>query len=411
MQRFPAAGPLLRRGAPLALLVSVAVRLWVTLGTRAGLDLVDLRVYSGGGAAALDGSLYSFTYAAATPDFPLPFTYPPFAALLFTPLHLLPFTPLGVAWQLATVAALWGVLRVAAELVVGRDAVRTPRWRSLLLVWTAVAVWFEPVRTTLNFGQVNVFLVLGALLAVRSRRWWLSGLLVGLLAGVKLTPAVTGAYLLLRRRFAATVTSAVVFAATVGVSILALGSEAASYFTDVGLDTDRIGPVGSAINQSLRGALSRLVGHDIGMGALWAGAVAVVLVLAALAWRRLDPDDRLGALVVVQLVGLLASPISWSHHWVWLVPALLWLVHGPLRGWRPAQVLAALWALVLLTSLVQLLLDLQPTIWQVQRPLLEAVVDAVYPVGAVALLVVLALRPRPAPDRATAVPREPAAHA
>nr|MDT0664582.1 hypothetical protein [Micromonospora sp. DSM 115978] len=28
---------------------------------------------------------------------------------------------------------------------------------------------------------------------------------------------------------------------------------------------------------------------------------------------------------VVAATGLLVSPISWGHHWVWVVPALLWL--------------------------------------------------------------------------------------
>ena len=58
-------------------------------------------------------------------------------------------------------------------------------------------------------------------------------------------------------------------------------------------------------------------------------------VLALLAWRAIGgAEDRLGAIVVVQLFGLLASPISWTHHWVWLIPLMIWLLHGPcVSGW------------------------------------------------------------------------------
>jgi alpha-1,2-mannosyltransferase len=34
--------------------------------------------------------------------------------------------------------------------------------------------------------------------------------------------------------------------------------------------------------------------------------------------------------VCLAIGGLLASPVSWSHHWVWIVPALpIWFIRRP----------------------------------------------------------------------------------
>ena len=83
--------------------------------------------------------------------------------------------------------------------------------RRLAMLWTAVGIWLEPLRSTFDYGQINVLLVLAVLYAVYSTRWWVSGLLVGLAAGVKLTPAVGGLYFLGVRRWGTVVFSAVVF--------------------------------------------------------------------------------------------------------------------------------------------------------------------------------------------------------
>ncbi|MGV9820926.1 mannosyltransferase [Nocardia xishanensis] len=362
----PAAAHL--RLAVLLLGLSVLARLLWMLVARNGMNLVDLHVYVDGSAALLTDRLYDFTYAEKTPDFPLPFTYPPFAALVFFPLHFLPFKVIAVGWLLATVAALYGVVWIALELIVGEERLREPGWRAAAVGWTTVGVWLEPVRTTIDYGQVNVFLVLGAMLAVRSSRWWLSGGLVGIIAGIKLTPAITGLYFVARRRWGTALWSAVVFGATVGISYLINNHEATRYFGTLLGDADRIGPVGSVWNQSLRGTLSRILGHDVESGPVWIAAVLAVAALAFFAWRALEPDDRMGTLLLVQLFGLLISPISWSHHWVWLLPAVLWLVYGPLRAAPGARILAGYWLVTMLIGVPWVLSFFQPTIWEISRP-------------------------------------------
>lgn len=368
---------------PLLLALSILARLAWTYLTPNGANFVDLHVYIGG-AAALDhpGSLYNYVYADQTPDFPLPFTYPPFAAVVFYPLHLLPFGLVAFCWQVGTMVALYGVVRVSQRLL----GVAAREGRRVAMLWTAIAIWIEPLRSTFDYGQVNVLLVLAGLYAVYTTRWWLSGLLVGTAAGVKLTPAITGLYFVGVRRWGAAVFSAVVFLGTVAVSVLVVGDQVRYYFTDLLRDTKRVGPIGTSFNQSWRGGISRIVGHDAGYGPLVLAGIAVTALLAVLAWRALNNDDRLGQLLVVQLFGLLLSPISWTHHWVWLVPLMIWLIHGPRSDLRGARILGWAWLALTLVGVPWLLSFAQPTIWQSDRPWYLAWAGLVYIVATLATL-------------------------
>jgi alpha-1,2-mannosyltransferase len=378
---------LLRAAAPALLVVSVAARLAWTYLAPNGKNFVDLHVYLGG-AAAIDhpGTLYSYVYADQTPDFPLPFTYPPFAAVVFYPLHLLPFGVVAFLWQIATMAALYGAVRISQRLI----GVPAGAGRRVAMLWTAITIWIQPLRDTLDYGQINVLLMLGVLWAVYTTRWWLSGLLVGVAAGIKLTPAISGVYLVGVRRWAAAVFSVVVFLATVGVSALVVGDQTRYYFTDLLGDAHRVGPIASSFNQSWRGGISRILGHDAGFGPLVLVAIAVTALLAILAWRALDGPDRLGKLLVVEVFGLLLSPISWTHHWVWLVPLMIWLIHGPVRERPGAGIVGWGWLALTIIGPPWLLSFAQPTIWQISRPWYLAWAGLVYIVAAVATLMWIA---------------------
>jgi alpha-1,2-mannosyltransferase len=374
------------RLAPVLLLASVVARLAWTYLVPNGANFVDLHVYLGG-AAALDdpGTLYSYVYAEQTPDFPLPFTYPPFAALVFYPLSRLPFALVALCWQVGIIAALYGVVRVSQRLI----GVAAGSGRRAAMLWTAVGIWLEPLRSTVDYGQINVFLVLMVLWAAYSSRWWVSGLLVGLAAGIKLTPAITGFYFLGMRRWASAVFAAAVFGATVVMSLAVIGEQARYYFTDLLGDASRIGPIGTSFNQSWRGGISRILGHDAGYGPLVAVAIAVTVVLAILAWRALDcaaGRDRLGSLLVLQIVGLLISPISWTHHWIWVLPLMLWLIVGPWRTRPGARALGWGWLALTIIGVPWLLSFGQPTIWEIGRPWYLAWAGLVYVVAALTTL-------------------------
>ena len=372
--------------APVLLLASVAARLAWTYLVPNGANFVDLHVYLGGAAALADpGTLYSYVYAEQTPDFPLPFTYPPFAALVFYPLSLLPFALVALCWQIGIVAALYGVVRISQRLI----GVAARSGHRAAMLWTAVGIWLEPLRSTFDYGQVNVILVLAVLCAAYSTRWWVSGLLVGLAAGIKLTPAIAGFYFLGMRRWATAAFAAVVFGATVALSVAVIGQQARYYFTDLLGDASRVGPIGTSFNQSWRGGISRILGHDAGYGPLVLAGIAVTLVLAGLAWRALDyagDRDRLGSLLVVQIVGLLISPISWTHHWIWVLPLAIWLIAGPCRARPGARLLGWGWLALTLIGVPWLLSFAQPTIWEIGRPWYLAWAGLIYIVAALVTL-------------------------
>jgi alpha-1,2-mannosyltransferase len=372
--------------APMLLILSIVARLAWTYLAPNGANFVDLHVYLGG-AAAIDhpGTLYSYVYADQTPDFPLPFTYPPFAAVVFYPLHLLPFGLVAFLWQIATMAALYGAIRISQRLLAVPAGPKGGGQR-IAMLWTAITIWIEPLRSTFDYGQINVLLMLAVLWAVHTPRRWLSGLLVGVAAGIKLTPAITGVYFLGVRRWGATVFSALVFLATVAASALVVGDQARYYFTKLLGDAHRVGPIATSFNQSWRGGISRILGHDAGHGPLVLAAIAVTAVLAILAWRALGRPDRLGKLLVVELFGLLLSPISWTHHWVWLVPLMIWLIHGPLRERPGARIAGWGWLALTIIGVPWLLSFAQPTIWQISRPWYLAWAGLVYIVAALATL-------------------------
>jgi alpha-1,2-mannosyltransferase len=393
----------LATAAPVLLALSIAARLVLTYVIPHGANFVDLHVYVGG-AAMLDhpGKLYDYVYADQTPDFPLPFTYPPFAAVVFYPLQFIPFGILTFIWQVAIIASLYGVVRISQKLLSGQSD------RRIAMLWTAIGIWLEPIRSNFDYGQINVMLVLAVLYAVYSTRWWLSGLLVGLAAGVKLTPAVSGLYFVGARRWSAAVFSAVVFFGTVAVSAMIVGDQTRYYFTELLGDARRVGPIGTSFNQSWRGGISRILGYDAGYGPLVLVAIAMTAVLAFLAWRAIGgAQDRLGGIIVVQLFGLLASPISWTHHWVWLIPLMIWLLHGPLRERLGARVLGWGWLALTVVGVPWLLSFAQPTIWVIPRPWYLAWAGLIYIVATLATLAWIAatasrrsrLSPEPSQDR------------
>jgi alpha-1,2-mannosyltransferase len=386
---------------PVLLVVSVLARLAWTYFAANGANFVDLHVYVGG-AAMIDhpGSLYKYVYPDQTPDFPLPFTYPPFAAVVFYPLHLLPFGLVAFCWTVGTMAALYGVVRISQRLL----GVAAGEGHRLAMLWTGIAIWLEPLRSTFDYGQINVVLALATLGAVASTRWWLSGLLLGAAAGVKLTPAIGGIYFVGARRWGTAVFSAVVFLATIALSAWVVGDQTRYYFTDLIFKTDRIGPICTIFNQSWRGGVCRIFGHDSGYSPVVLIGITVTAILSVLAWRamsvRADQPDRLGRLLVVELFGLLLSPISWTHHWVWLVPLMIWLFHGPLSDRLGARILGWTWLVLTIIGVPWLLSFAQPSIWQNGRPWYQAWGGLIYIVTTLATLAwIAASRTREASSR------------
>jgi alpha-1,2-mannosyltransferase len=326
-------------------------------------NLFDLQVYQGAARWWTHGRpLYDFRFRGSVYGF----TYPPFAGLLMAPMGVLPVAVVLVGHMLLNVAVLVGLTR---WLVV--PLARRHGW-PLPVTWIAAVPLLyvlEPVRETVGYGQVNLFLLAlvladGAALR-RGSRW--AGVGIGLAAAVKLTPALFVPYLLLTgRRRAAGVAAGTAAAATLLAAAVA-PETSWRYWTRTLWETDRVGRTDKTGNQSLLGGLARLADPQQPSRALWAVLVVVLLVVAfRRAARAARAGDELAGLTLVGLTASLVSPISWTHHLVWVAPALVVLVdvaagRAPAEGsawwWRRrprplATVLAGSTALVFVASTV-----------------------------------------------------------
>ena len=308
------------------------------LAARGHAHFIDLRVYRMGGAAALHGrDLYGLRHDG------LPFTYPPFAAVVFIVLAVVPWSVAAVTLTAASVAALPAALYLALLLPWSSRPDVTQVRVPVALIAGAAAVWLEPVRTTLGYGQVDILLAAAVLydltLPDGARR---KGIAIGLAAGLKLTPAIFVGYLLITRRLRAAAMAAIASAVTVALGFAVLPGSSAWYWAGTFVRPSHVSPIGDAENQSLLGALARMLHTDHVM-ALWlllAIAVALTgLALAAAASRR--GDEALG-FSLCAITGLLVSPISWTHHWVIAIPPLLLAGVAAWRGYRTGNMATAI---------------------------------------------------------------------
>jgi alpha-1,2-mannosyltransferase len=300
-------------------------------------DALDLQVYRAGGHAWLDGSpLYADGFGRRYGT-GLPFTYPPVAAVVFTVFAVMPWVVAIAVMAALSLAALVGV----AVLVGRRPAV--VRWPGVAVAAVvAGGVLLEPVRLTLSFGQVNlVLMVLVVADCLLPRTWWPRGTLIGLAAAVKLTPFAFLLFFAARRQWRPVFVAVAAFAAVTLVAWVLSPGETPAYLSTVLGDPERIGGLTYTGNQSLNGFWHRLGLGDTVTTGLWLLSALVVVIVGWQAVRRTtEAGDTLGALVAAATAGLLASPVSWSHHWVWAILAGVWLVPR-LREWRwPARVAA-----------------------------------------------------------------------
>lgn len=295
----------------LALALAIAVTT-VALATRARSwhSLTDLAVYRRGAGYILNStSLYA--------DHPgLPFTYPPFSAVIFVPLELIGRVP-----AIATIIALNLAAYALFVTVLARPLKLTGIKLAIALV---VGFAFEPVWHTITFGQVNLLLAALIVADVFLLKPQHRGFAVGIAAGIKIVPGIFVLYYLLRRDWPSVFRSAAGFGVSLVVGAIFAPQDSWLYWTKLFFNSDHIGGVAYVSNQSLYGGLIRILRteHPPTVIFLALALAAIALGLAAAA-RQLSRGDNVAALVSIALAALLASPVSWTHHWVWLVPAAM----------------------------------------------------------------------------------------
>jgi alpha-1,2-mannosyltransferase len=283
----------------------------------------------------------------------LRFTYTPFAALPFAPMSYLSLHALGRVFALANLlavpSAIWITLR----------ALGFPRDRrvGLTLLATAAALMTEPVQRTINLGQVEILLMLLVVwdLCQPDRRWW-KGIGVGLAAGIKLVPLIFIPYLLLTRRFRQASVAAGTFAATVAIGFIVLPRDSRWWWLKgLFLRAGDWSNTKYAANQSLMAIFARA--DSAGWRTEWHVAAVITGIVGLTVAALLDrAGERVLGLLTCALTGLLVSPISWDHHWVWIVLAAPLLVYYAARARGAAR-----WAWLGLAGLIAALFGAWPT--------------------------------------------------
>lgn len=320
-------------------------------------NFFDMKIYHGAVVWWAGGNdLYEFIAPRTT----LGFTYPPFAGLVMAPMAYVPMAVAGWLNVIASVGALAVVLTALLRPIVDRLG-----WslRYTVAIATPVAVALEPARETLGYGQVNLLLfalIMADLVALRwqarhggdqgkarhggeqrvedgpVRRFFLSGAWagagIGLATSIKLTPALFIFYLLVTRQWRAAMTAiGTALAVTIGTFAVA-GRESMTYFTRVLWETERVGAADMTPNQSLAGLLARLYDSIETPGLLWLSFALVVLAVGiSRASTAHAEGDELTAFVLVGLTTNVISPISWTHHLVWVIPAIVVLTDAAIR--------------------------------------------------------------------------------
>jgi len=298
---------------------------------------IDLEVYRFGVQAWLAGGDMYGTLPETSDHITLPFIYPPFAAIVLLPLAVAPWLLAWSALLALSTAALGLTFFVVARRLWpsggrgGALSVASIALPLALAVQPGKAIDFsrpappipafalEPVMQTIEFGQVNLLLMaLVALdvLVVRTR--WPRGLLIGIAAAIKLTPAAFVLYFLLRRDYRAAAVAAVSTAVVTGLAFLIAPGPSWKFW----LDNPAGGVSGSPFftDQNFQAVLARAGVDGTLKTVLWLALSVGLLALAVPAIRRAPAPL---ALMATAGVALLVSPTSWSHHWVWVAPFLL----------------------------------------------------------------------------------------
>jgi len=283
-------------------------------------NALDFRIYMWGGHAVTDDTRLYLAQAYGHW-----FTYSPFAAIVFVPIAALPLAAARVGWDLASVAALAYSCVILLKLAGYRPT------RLMVAGVVAAAIALDPVYQTLFLGQINLILLALILTDIwrvsrgRDAGLWV-GIGVGVAAAIKLTPAIFIVFFLLVGRTKAAFIGAATFVFCGLIGFLIAPRASKLYWAHLFFDTKRVGAPYIS-NQSPYGAALRIAEGASHIGGWWAiipvTFAAIGLATATILARN---NDWLGATAVTGTTGLLVSPISWAHHWVWILPALIWLV-------------------------------------------------------------------------------------
>ncbi|MDK4330994.1 glycosyltransferase 87 family protein [Corynebacterium accolens] len=327
---------------------------------------IDMVVYREGVKAFLEHrSVYSAPMPAG--DIQLPFIYPPFGALAMVPLTAFDAIDHTLAGNIMVILS--DLLVLVCLYFVFRAVLKKPEFLLPVTAITwAIVLHFEPVDLNNNYAQINIVVMALVILDLVPRKQFLpQGILIGVAAAIKITPLAMLLYFLVRREWKQ-IATALLSAVAATLLAAAFRWEAfVEFFSSTLLDmgSGRDFGVGTDYqsNSSIKGAIQRMYpstesmeANGLTIGLAWIAASLIVIIVAAWLIKRLCAEQLLvDAQLVTALTVLLISPVSWSHHWVWLtliIPVFAYRAWSWLStGWAARSLLAVLiaWAALLLT--------------------------------------------------------------
>ncbi|WP_235022431.1 glycosyltransferase family 87 protein [Amycolatopsis alkalitolerans] len=348
----------------------------------------DVDVYRLGAQTFLRGRSIYTQLPVSTFGGALPYTYPPSSAVLFVPLALI---PPAIGFPLLTAAT---SLALIPLVLAYRDS--SPDLRGLLAKpWVVLAAAIallvgHPVANTIYWGQINVLLMLlVALDCLSPNPRWPRGLLIGIAAAVKLTPAGFVLFFLLRKDYRAVATSALGFLALTAITFALAPSDSVFYWTNRVFHATSMNIGGPLANESVFASLHKLGLHGTALTLTGALTVIAVVVMAWLGTRRALTDGELPLALGVNAAAVqLISPISWSHQWVLALPTAAVVLAS---GYRRHDL-----RLLITGGIGVAIIWLAPHYWMPQNPAVwtipEKIAGSTYQLAALALLAVTSYR-------------------
>lgn len=272
----------------------------------------------------------------------LPFTYPPFAALLFVP-----FAHMSVGLGLLLLSLTTGACLVITSVIVARYLQRhlisarfktSASWLFGTIVAASALIGLSgPWRETIDFGQINAILMMLVVIdLLRPAGKIPRGFLIGIAAGIKLTPLAFGLLFLARKDWKAVLCMGAGFVGSIAVGWAAAPAESLNFWTSLSGSSARVGDSTGMYNMSLSALLDHLGLQGTAHSVAWLVGCVAIIGLGFLAIRRAEErSDTIRAVASNAIVMLMISPVSWFHHWVWIaliIPAT-W-VHASAGGRR-----------------------------------------------------------------------------
>jgi alpha-1,2-mannosyltransferase len=269
----------------------------------------------------------------------LPYLYPPFLAIVTQPLSRLSPQAAQRVWDGVQVLC----ISLACALLVLTLPFRSAevRERSYWLVgslFTCGALLVFPFGENLAFGQVNFSILLlitaGVFLSINKKRDWLAGAALGAAALIKVTPALVLVPFLVNKRWR------VLGGFFGGIALLMLATfdiagkdawrEFLAFLPNMGYARNVEGGFHPSIvaNFSLAGFFMRLLPGEAVTIRLLTPTISVILfaVVLFLHLKKGSVRNELAFIMPYLILMLVASPVTWRHHLVLLVPGVVFIL-------------------------------------------------------------------------------------